>query len=124
MAEPSDCMDGILNAQLKSDPKELQSSPANDAWYESVVPPTHPPKQRTNIPDLSLRLEYIYGFTSEGMRGCVRYSKSNDAIFVASTIGVRMNRGSRAQTFFQRHTDKITAFASTRDGAYAATGQL
>lgn len=123
MAPNASTMDGVMNAQLKSDPKDLQSTPKIDAWFDSVVAPTQPPKQRTAIPDLSLRLEYVHGYRAQGMRNNVRYSKGGEVIFVASTLGVAMARGSKAQKFFQRHTDAISSFACTNDGAFAATGQ-
>ena len=124
MPENGSCVDGVLNAGKKTDPKELQSSPSIDAWFESVVPPLHPPKQHTSIPDMSVKLEYCYGFTSEGLRNQIRYTKSGDVVFAAGTLGVCMTRGNRSQQFFQRHTDAITSFAVSKDGSLCATGQM
>jgi len=124
MTKGADAMDGVLNATKKTDPKNLLSTPAVDAWFESVVAPTHPPTQHTSIPDMSVRLEYCYGYTSQGIRGNVRYTQDGNIVYTASTLGVVLSRTTRAQSFFQRHTDKVTSFATTRDGAIAATGQM
>eukprot|EP00606_Chrysophyceae_sp_TOSAG23-5_P001243 GSChrysophyteH2.ASY1.ANO1.529.1 assembled CDS len=124
MPKGAHALDPTMNAARKSDPTTLLSSPAVDAWFESVVPPTNPPKHNANIPDMAVRLEYCYGYSSQGMRGNVRYTASGNVVFVAATMGVVMSRSNRAQSFFQRHTDKITAFASTSDGSLAASGQM
>ena len=122
--EGSNVADGILNAGLPTDSMTLTSSAVVDTWLESVVSPTYPPKQNTNIPDLSLRLEYAYGFRSQDMRNSVRYSKNGDIAFTLGSLGVVMNRATKSQTFFQRHTDAITSFTMSKDGKYAATGQM
>ena len=116
--------DGVLNASLPTDPKTLASSAVVDTWLESVVAPTYPPKQNTNIPDLSLRLEYAYGFRSQDMRNSVRYTKNGEVAYVLGSLGVVINRSTKSQRFFQRHTDAITSFATSRDGTYVATGQM
>lgn len=124
MPESSSLVDGVLNAILPSDRSSLVSSAEVDTWLESVVAPTYPPKQNTNIPDLSLRLEYAYGFRSQDMRNSVRYTKAGEVAYILGSLGVVINRSTKSQKFFQRHTDAITSFATSRDGQFAATGQM
>ena len=72
--QPNASTDQVLNAQLKSDPKDPQSTPKIDAWFDSVVPPLSLPSSAP-FPDLSLRLEYVHGYRAQGMRNNVKYSK-------------------------------------------------
>ena len=99
-------VDGVLNAALASDATTLASSAIVDTWLESVVPPTYPPKQNTNVPDLGLRLEYAYGYRCQDMRSSVRYTKSGEIAYVMGSLGVVMNRSTKSQKIFQVNGDR------------------
>jgi microtubule-associated protein-like 6 len=73
-------------------------------WSESVIAPTNPPPLDVAVPDMSLRLEYAYGYRCQDMRNNVRYTDNeNEISFVAASVGVVMNKSSKAQNFYQVH---------------------
>lgn len=112
-------VDGILNLD-PSDPPMLEPSTIPDGW----VGPVNPPTQHHSIPDMSINLEYVYGYECQDMRNNIRYNKNGDIVYTCSTLGVNMSRTTKAQRFFQRHTDAITSFACSKDGSLVATGQM
>ncbi len=101
MAANSFSTDDLLNAAFSSDSKQLKASPDLDVWLDSVVAPVHPPTQNVNVPDVSLRLEFAYGFKCQDLRNSVRYVQNDHIAFVCGTTGVCMSKTSRAQNFFQ-----------------------
>jgi WD40 repeat protein/Ca2+-binding EF-hand superfamily protein len=116
--------DGLLNAALASDPKTLPAIPSIDIWRDSVVAPVNLPTQNTKVPDISIRLEAVYGYKSQDLRNCVRYNNQDGIVYPCATVGIVMSRATRAQRFFQMHTDSISAFAASRKGDKIATGQI
>jgi WD40 repeat protein len=88
------------------------------------VDPSHIPPIRAGVPDVSLRLEYAYGYRSQEMRNSVRYNSEGNVVYICSTLGITLNRVSKVQNFFQHHTDAIISFACSSDGSLAASGQL
>lgn len=102
----------------------LKATPSNNIWMESVVDPSYPPIPRTGVPDVSLRLEYAYGYRCQEMRNSVRYNSDGNVVYVCSTLAVTINKATKIQSFFQHHTDAIISFACSTDGTLAATGQL
>jgi microtubule-associated protein-like 6 len=116
-------VDSLLNAKVFGEVSVLPSTPSVDAWLESVVAPVAPGVQHKTVPDMSVRLEHVYGYKCQDMRNNVRYNNQGDVVFVSATIGVSMTK-SRAQTFFQSHTDAITSFSCSRDGRLVASGQM
>jgi WD40 repeat protein len=81
-----------------------------DVWLETVVAPSNPPNQNRGIPNLSLSLEYVYGYKSQDMRNNVRYTDQGEFVFVCASLGIRMNRGTRAQNFYNVRLNKIFFF--------------
>jgi microtubule-associated protein-like 6 len=102
----------------------LKSTSYNNIWMDSVVDPSYPPIPRTEVPNVSLRLEYAYGYRCQEMRNSVRYNSDGNVVYVCSTLAVTINRATKIQSFFQHHTDAIISFATSTDGVLAATGQL
>jgi WD40 repeat protein/Ca2+-binding EF-hand superfamily protein len=124
MSPASFTADGTLNAALANDPKGLPAIPSIDVWKDSVVAPVNLPSQNVKVPDISIRLEAVYGYKCQDMRNCVRYNHADGIVYPCATVGVVMNGTTRAQRFFQLHTDAISAFACTRRGDVVATGQI
>ena len=120
LAHPSDRLKESLSANPAAPDHVL------DAWLKSVVPPTTPPQINSAIPDISLRLEHVYGYRCQDMRNNVRYGGGggDNVIFVSATLGVSMHKTSGAQNFFRVHTEAITAIATSRDGLLVCTGQM
>ena len=75
--------------------------PSLDTWLQSVVPPNIPPARNSNVPDMSLKLEHIYGYRCQDMRNHVRYTCTGEVVYPCAAIGVITNRTTGAQRFFQ-----------------------
>jgi len=102
----------------------LLPSPENDVWVSALVDPTVIPKQNKAVPDMSLMLDYVYGYESQRMRNNVRYTSTGDIVYVVATLGVVLNANSRSQNIFKFHTDAISSIACSQDGSIIATGQM
>ena len=113
----------LMNAAEIPMASSLDNVPKVNVWLQSVVPPSNPPPPRPEVPDVTLRLEYAYGFRCQEMRQSVKYNASSEVVYICSTLGVTVNRSSKVQNFYQHHTDAITSFAVSTDGLLAATGQ-
>jgi microtubule-associated protein-like 6 len=105
---------------LQAKPK---TKPAAGSWRANVIAPSKAPSHVKAVPDASLHLDHVYGFTTQGMRNNVRYNSAGDLVYPCSRIGVVQKKKVGSQVFFDRHTDKISAFALSRDRKIAATGQ-
>jgi WD40 repeat protein len=81
--------------------KQLPSSPEMDIWLEKIVAPSNPPAVQKSIPDMSLRLESVYGYKCRNINNCIAYNKMDDIAYVGATVGIVMRRGNRSQIFFQ-----------------------
>lgn len=120
MPSEADIPDCLLSERVQS----TSANPALDTWLGQVVAPTNPVMQHTSIPDASLRLEHVYGYKCQTMRNNVRYGLNGDIVYVAAAVGVVVAPKSKAQRFFQGHTEGISAYATSADGSLVATGQL
>ena len=120
MPDEADVPDCLLSERAYS----ASANPALDTWLGQVVAPTNPVPQHTSIPDTSLRLEHVYGYKCQNMRNNVRYGLNGDIVYVAATVGVVVAPKSKAQRFFQGHTEAISAYTTSADGSLVATGQL
>ena len=108
----------------EEDAKAYAAKEAKAVWLESTVEPNNPPLQRTAAPDVSLRLDYVYGYRCQDMRNNIRYSEKDSIVYPAAAIGVVMDRMSKAQKYFHGQSQQISAFAVSRCGKYAASGEL
>jgi WD40 repeat protein len=89
----------VLNG-LGGDPNTMH--PDMDLWLDAMVPPDNPPNRSLSGPDMSIRLDYAYGYRCQDMRNNVRYGEDDTKIvYVCSTVGVVMNKVTKAQNFFQ-----------------------
>ena len=104
--------------QAKARPK-----PKAGSWRDKIIAPTRPGNHMKGVPEASLHLDHVYGFNTQGMRNNVVYNCNGDLVYPCSRIGVVQKRVAGSQVFFDRHSDRISAFALSRDGKYAATGQ-
>ena len=112
-------------SDLDSDMKSLlKSSVVTDNWIGSMAVPSSPPALKKDVPDMSICLDHVYGFSCSKMRNNVHFTANNDVVYVAGCFGIVANRESRSQRFFRCHSDLITAFAVADDGKYAATGEI
>ena len=88
------------NQLVKNKNDSTTPSPV-DSWIGSIVAPSNLPNINKSIPEVSLKLTYVYGFRSQDMRNHIKYNSSGDIVFAASTIGVVMNKSTGAQSFYK-----------------------
>ena len=119
-------LDGYLNNNREIEGEDALKLPDRcNIWLENIVNPSNLIPPKSDIPAVSLALEYVYGYRSQDMRNNVSYTNNNNNIvFISSTIGVVMNCDNHSQKFYQHHTDRITAFAVSKIGNIIATGQM
>ena len=77
------------------------SAEAMSVWLESSVEPNNPPPQHIAAPDVTMKLEYVHGYRCQDMRNNIRYTDKEQIVYVCSTVGVVMDRTTKAQNFFQ-----------------------
>lgn len=93
-------------------------------WLEGIVEPTNPPSQQVVPPSLTLKLEYVHGYHCQDMRNNLRYTSTDAIAFPCATIGVVMDRLTKAQNFFFGHHQSISSFVCNREGSLIATGEI
>ena len=100
MAEDASAPAGAIFSTISLDSGGLETA-ATDSWLGQVVPPSNRPIINNAIPDIGLKLTYVHGYRSQDMRSHVRYNADGDVVFIASAIGVVMNKSTRAQNFYR-----------------------
>lgn len=98
---PSSCqdLDAYISTALGNDIDNKFQSTCK-IWLESVVNPSNQQQQRRDVPEVSVVLEYVYGYRSQDMRNNIRYCANGDVAYICSTLGIVMNRSNRAQKYY------------------------
>lgn len=115
---------GTADDMTEKEAKAYAAKEAKAVWLESTVEPNNPPLQRTAAPDITMRLDYVYGYRCQDMRNNIRYTEKDSIVYPAATIGVVMDRMSKAQKYFHGHSQQISSFAVSRCGKYVASGEI
>ena len=58
------------------------------------------------------------------MRNNLRYLKNGSIVYNAAALGIVLDINKNVQSFFNLHTDDITAIAVHPDGITVATGEV
>ena len=74
-------------------------------------------------PELNLVLEWVHGYRAKDCRNNLRYLPDGKIIYHAAGLGIVYDKVTNSQTFFNLHTDNITAFALDKSGTLCATGE-
>jgi WD40 repeat protein len=109
---------------LTESKRQAQLAEAMNVWLEGTVEPNNPSNQNTAPPDVTMRLEYVHGYKGQEMRNNIRYNDREEIVYCCASIGIVMDRTSKSQKFYQAHSQSISAFACSRNGKYAATGDI
>lgn len=125
LGDTSQLAEDEVHALLLTESKrKAQLKESMNVWLEGTVEPNNPPAQNSSPPDVTMRLEYVYGYKGQQMRNNVRYNDRDEIVFCTAAIGVVLDRTSKAQRFFQGHSQSISAMSVSRNGKYAATGDI
>ncbi|CUG89314.1 Hypothetical protein, putative [Bodo saltans] len=118
----------LPNAEWKA-PTEEQAAALRDSrpWLAVMNKPEGFEYGATDAkPSVTLELEHVYGYRSSGTRNNLRWTSSSPKgqglLFYAGAVAVVHDVTTNTQTFFQEHTDEITALTVSKDGTLAATG--
>jgi len=104
------------------DPSEEEPPRKGRMWEETIVEtePSEPQKERNRqIPNVQFSLEQVIGFN----HGCgvEIASSSDDLIYAASCVGMKVVRETNEQFFYRGHNLKIRRLAVHPDGEHVAT---
>jgi microtubule-associated protein-like 6 len=83
------------------------------------------PSRNANLPPaVNLQLEFVHGYRAKDCRNNIRYLPDDRIAYNAAALGVVLNPEDLSQSFYVGHNDDITAFAVSRAGDLAATGEV
>jgi WD40 repeat protein/Ca2+-binding EF-hand superfamily protein len=92
-------------------------------WSKNIVPPTMSPALNLSLPNIPVRLEFIYGFETKTHRNNLCYNPLGEIVYTNGAYGLVWNPITNLQKVYKAHNNKITAFACSQDGGLAATGE-
>lgn len=122
---------------------EGQEFMASKPWLGAIAEPTNHNPNNAEKPDEQYKLEYAYGYTSNGhysngRQNCF-YNAAGNAVYHTACIGVILDHESNTQKFFgsgevddsrrkkynekESHNDGILGLALSPDRSWAVTGQ-
>ena len=93
-------------------------------WLGTIKEPTELPKLSVDVPDASLVLEWVHGFSAQQARNNLRYTQDGTIVYFAAALGVVYDRKTHTQRFYHGHTDDIVSMAIHPDLDLVATGQI
>ena len=115
-------------------------SQAVKTWTGQIAAPSRPSSSTPLEPDISVELEWIFGYRAQDCRDNLRFSASGDILYHSAAVGIALTDTSDPDTdvegslgrqvnpykqrFFCGHDDDILCLATSPDGRYVATGQI
>jgi len=80
--------------------------------------------KRVPVPDARLTLAHVHGYRGYDCRGNVSFTATDDIVYHIAAVGVVMERETKEQRFYTKHTDDILCLAGRPVGEEIATGQI
>ena len=109
-------------------------------WIGAIAEPTNHPPVNKSIPDITYKLEYVYGYRTQDSRQNLYYNPDGNIVFMSACLGIILDKANNTQTFFgaeevnneskqtasdlKGHTNDITCLKINSLGSrkYAVTG--
>ena len=93
-------------------------------WFNTIsnAVPSNPPEISESLPDASLHLEWIYGYSNE-FRSNIGYLESGEIVYPAAAACIVYDITDHTQRFYLEHTNLITCMAINPSGSFVATGE-
>lgn len=85
---------------------------------------TKQPRAQKDPPNLNLLLEFVHGYRAKDCRNNLKFLPDGRIIYHAAGLGIVYEKESHSQTFFDLHTDDITAFSLDSTRNLCATGEV
>ncbi|TYZ57872.1 hypothetical protein PybrP1_010272 [[Pythium] brassicae (nom. inval.)] len=80
-------------------------------WLGAIVPPSNAPAPNPRAPDLSLALDWVYGYQTELSRQNLVYNDRDEIVYHTAAVGVIYDPVAHLQRHHVGHTDDILSFA-------------
>ncbi len=81
------------------------------------------PKNHTQVPDNNLVLDKVLGYRSYDSKNNVRFTSSGKIVYPAASLAVVVDPDTKAQRFFNQHTEDVVSLAIHPNRQIVATGQ-
>ena len=80
--------------------------------------------KRQARPDVSLGIEFVFGYRGYDCRDNLFYiPKTDEIVYHVAALGIVYNKRTGLQRFYDQHTDDILCLSVHPDGEHVATGQ-
>ncbi len=95
-------------------------------YLGAIFPPTgyKHKKDSDEVPDTSLALDWIHGYSAQEGRDNVFFSSSGEIVFFAAAVCVSLDVTSEVQRFHREHTDDILTMAMHPNRKIFASGEI
>jgi len=130
--ESDGLLDGLVDDVMVK-PTGGDESGAVKPWLGAVRTPKVAPTIDSDAPAVSVKLEWVHGYTS-GSCCNTRISKNlwyawdGNPVYPAAALGVKLindgQGGQKRQQFFRGHNDDVLCLAVSADRRFVATGQV
>lgn len=93
-------------------------------WIGAIVPPSNAPTPNSREPDLSLELDWVYGYQTELSRQNLVYNDRDEIVYHTAAVGVIYDPVAHLQRHHLCHNDDILSFTmSSISRGVVATGE-
>jgi WD40 repeat protein len=79
----------------------LELSQETFRWTVGIVDPTSAPEPNILIPDISMRLQHVYGYETTTLRNNLYYLSTNELVYTNSSFGIVWNNGANSQKVYK-----------------------
>ena len=119
-----------LSVPTGGDMSEAPDDQIEESWKNTVFEPTNyrRSKKERDGPETNMDLEWVFGASSQTIKGCARYVIGDGeqavpkfVVFAVAAVAVVYDLEFKTQTFYQGHSEEITAIALHPSGRIVAT---
>lgn len=79
---------------------EIQKFMAVKPWIGAIMKPDNAPEVNPSQPDVTLELEYVYGYRCEDSRQNVFFNPDGNVTYMTACLGVILDKNDNTQKFF------------------------
>ncbi|ETW03494.1 hypothetical protein, variant [Aphanomyces invadans] len=92
-------------------------------WIGAITAPSNPPKENPREPEVTMHLDWVFGYQTELSRNNLRYNANGQIVYHAAAVGIMYDRDTNTQKHHLGHTDDILCMAMSPSGRFVATGE-
>ena len=98
------------------------STPSWVSTAKKMAPSNYEGSKKSNAPNQSLDINYVYGYRSYDTRGNLKYNDQGDAVYHTAACGIILNKLKNTQKITTEHSDDITCLDINIKRKIVATG--